>query len=361
MVYVKDYILQNWALVLVLLAFAISLKITVFLDRKAIRRMYFLIIAIFLLSVVVFVEFAITEIPELRNLRIALMCIRYSASPFIIALVTYTLIKRQRWFIFIPAMALTILDFVSIFVPIVFGIDADNKFFRGPLGVAPFVVAGLYCAFLIYILIKRSNKRLVEIIPILFLVISFLAGLLLPFVFGTAYANLFCTNIGIALFVYYEFSILQQTKKDSLTGLLNRYAYYAEVSHDPETISAILSIDMNGLKVLNDTQGHAAGDEALITLGLCLSKALRRNQSGYRIGGDEFLVTCRKNTKEEVMSLVDRIKSNVAETQYSCSIGYCFNGNGDLAPEDMLRISDEMMYADKSRYYQKTGIDRRTH
>lgn len=56
-VYFSEYLMQNWSLMLVLSAFAIALHITVFLDKKTIRRLYVLIIGVFLLSIAVFVEF----------------------------------------------------------------------------------------------------------------------------------------------------------------------------------------------------------------------------------------------------------------------------------------------------------------
>ena len=110
----KGYLLQNWPLILILLAFVISLITTVFLDRKTIRRMYILIVAVFLLSIVVFAEFYIVDRADLKVFRTVLMAIRYSATPLIMAQVTYTLVKRLRWFIFIPAIVLVILNIVSI-------------------------------------------------------------------------------------------------------------------------------------------------------------------------------------------------------------------------------------------------------
>ena len=62
----KEYILQNWPLILILMAFVISLFTTVFLDKKTIVRLYVLIAAIFLLSIVVFVEFYLAE----KNIQI---------------------------------------------------------------------------------------------------------------------------------------------------------------------------------------------------------------------------------------------------------------------------------------------------
>ena len=357
--YLSEYLMQNWSLILALLAFAIALHITVFLDKKTIRRLYVLIVGVFLLSIVVFVEFEYAVSVEHRVLRSVLMAIRYSATPFVISQLIYTLVKRQTGFIFTPAIILAIIDFFSIFTGIVFRIDENNVFSRGPLGYLPFVVTGLYAIALVYLLIKRSNKKVMEIVPILFLSFALLSGLVFPFVFGSDFSKIFCSTIAIALFIYYVFEILQQTKKDSLTGLLNRHAYQADTCMNPEDITALVSIDINGLKTLNDTFGHAAGDEALVTLALCFHKALKSRQFGYRIGGDEFVILCRKTSQEGVTELIKRIEDNVSETKYHCAIGYSYSADGERTIEDMLRESDVMMYAAKERYYAQSGRNRR--
>lgn len=356
---IKDYFLQNWPLILILIAFVISLLTTVFLDKKTVARMYGLIASVFLLSIVVFVEFYIIDKAEYKDLRVVLMAIRYSATPLIMALVTFALVKRLRWFIFIPALALVVVNVVSIFTGIVFRIDDSNVFHRGPLGFLPFIMVGLYSVFLIYLLIKRSNKRLMEIVYISFLAFALGSGLVLPFIFQGEFASIFCIIIAIALFAYFEFSVLQLTKKDSLTGLLNRHAYFADVSNDPKSITAIISIDMNGLKAINDKIGHAAGDEALVTLALCFMHPLKSKQSGYRVGGDEFIIVCRKTSEEEVLTIVEQIRKSVSETKYSCAIGYSFNLNGEKPVSDLLKESDEMMYQEKDRYYQESGLRKR--
>ena len=356
---IKEYVLQNWPLILVLSAFAIALHITVFLDRTTIRRLYVLIAGVFLLSLVVFTEFEYAAHADEHMLRAVLMAIRYSATPFIVAQIIYTLIKKQSWYIFIPAIVLTVIDVVSIFTGIVFRIEPDNGFSRGVLGYLPFVVAGIYCVILVYLLLKRSNMKWMEIVPISFLAFALLSQLVFPFIFKSDFSKIFCSTIAVALFVYYVFEILQQTKKDSLTGLLNRYAYHADICNSPEEITALISIDMNGLKVLNDTEGHAAGDEALAMLAFCFRRALRSRQYGYRIGGDEFVILCRKTSEQDLTALIGRIETNVGETKYRCAIGYSYSADGKKPVEDMLRESDMMMYAAKERYYTERGRDRR--
>ena len=355
----KEYLLQNWVLILILFAYAVALRMTVSLAPRSIKRMYLLIGEIFLLSIVVYVEFYLADRGLNRELRVVLMALRYSATPIIIAQVLYTMNKELHRYIFIPAALHGVINFISIFTGIVFRIDSDNVFRRGPLGLLPYIMAGAYCVFLIYILYTRSNKKLIELSPIGFLCFAFALGLFLPFVFGSAYSQIFCATIAIALFTYYVFSVLQVTRKDLMTGMLNRSAYYADIYNNPEDISALVSLDMNGLKTINDTDGHAAGDDALITLAICFMRALKRRQAGYRVGGDEFIIVCRKCTRDEVLQLIERIRANVAETPYSCAVGFSYISEGTKDIDALLRESDAMMYAEKAQYYESTGKDRR--
>ena len=352
----KEYILQNWALILVLMAFVIMLIITVFLDTKTIKRMYILIGVVFVLSIIVFFEFYLGEKNEMNDLRTVLTAIRYSATPIIIALIIYALVKKTHWYVLVPAIVLTIINIISIFTGIVFSVDNDGTLKRGILGYLPYIGVGLYSVFLIYILVKQSNRQIIEILPISFLAFALLTGLIFPLTIGKDYSKIFCTTIAIALFVYYVFMILQLTKKDALTGLLNRQAYYASIKNSYKDITAIISIDMNGLKVINDNEGHLAGDLAITTVANCFVEVSKHRHSIYRIGGDEFIIVCKKTNEEDLVKLAEEIKNKVSETKYSISIGYSYNDSPNKDLEEMVKISDQMMYADKAEYYRKKGI-----
>ena len=347
----KEYLLQNWILLLIIGAFTVILLITSYSSKKTTIKYLVLLISIFLLSIVVFAEFYLEPIQEHKTARLILMAIRYSATPFVLALVIMVLVKHQKYFVFIPAIVLLVIDIVSIFTGIVFSLNEEHKLVRGALGFLPFIVCGLYMVFLIYLLVKRSNKRLIEIAPIIFLAVALSSGVIFPFVFGSNFAQIFCTIIAVSLFIYYVFTILEFTKKDPLTGLLNRQAYFVETRRDYKDITAIVSLDMNGLKNINDMYGHPAGDEALVTLGLCFARACKTKQSAYRMGGDEFVIVCRKTPREEVEELVDRIRKYVDETEYTCSIGYSYHDEGTLTLEQLLKESDERMYSDKAEFY----------
>lgn len=347
----KEYILQNWGLILILIAFVIMLMITVFLNKKTIRHLYVLIAFIFLLSISVFFEFYLSGNTNFSNIIRVLVAIRYSSTPFIISLILFALVKQKFWYVLIPAIALAIINIVSIFTGIVFSIDDNGNLTRGVLGYLPYIVIGGYCIILIYALFRNSNKQIIEIIPIIFLAFSFVTGLVFPLIFGREYSKIFCTTIGIAVFVYYVFLILELTKKDALTGLLNRQAYYSTITNSAKDITAIISIDMNGLKKINDTLGHDAGDEAIITVSSCFIKVLKLKYSAYRIGGDEFVIVCKKTSKDELMDLISNIRNKVSETKYTVSIGYGYSIAPDRNIEVMVKESDKMMYEDKASFY----------
>ena len=348
---IKDLIIQNWANVLILIAFAILLRTTVYLDKRTKLRMYALILGLFIFSLIVFAEFSLDRIGMFTGVRLVLMALRYSATPLIVAFIIYTLTPDVRWFVFLPAFVLTALDLLSVFNGIIFSLGDDGSLKRGPLGYLPYIMVGIYSVLLVYLLIKQSNKRPTEIFPIVFLCLAFASGLVLPFVIGKEYSEIFCVTVTIALFIYHVFSILQLTEKDPLTGLLNRQSFYASAENDTKNLNALVTIDMNGLKEINDKEGHTAGDLALKTLASCCMQASSSKESVYRLGGDEFVITCRRVSEDDVKKLIERIQNKVGETKYSCAIGYSFCSAGTKNIDEMVKESDEMMYKNKMEYY----------
>lgn len=162
--------------------------------------------------------------------------------------------------------------------------------------------------------------------------------------------------------------LIHRTRTDELTGLLNRRAYEEDIyQHDviPATEHFVsMSLDVNGLKVVNDTLGHAAGDELLIGASQCMKKSLGPYGQLYRTGGDEFIaiLTCDSRKLKEIL---DDFEETMAKwtgrlnDHLSISYGYI---SGEEEPEMSVRqlgvIADQRMYEAKSAYYRKTGVDR---
>ena len=156
---------------------------------------------------------------------------------------------------------------------------------------------------------------------------------------------------------------------DELTGLYNRRAYeediieYSNTSIGDDFVYA--SIDVNGLKVVNDEIGHAAGDELIKGAADCMTKAFGSYGKIYRTGGDEFVSIFFAN-KEQLESIREDL-DNITEkwsgklvTSLALSVGYVpkceFEKESIL---DIAKIADKRMYLAKSAYYSKKGIDRR--
>ena len=102
---------------------------------------------------------------------------------------------------------------------------------------------------------------------------------------------------------------------DPLTGLLNRRAMDRDLSRELAVAErhgrrlSLLIGDVDGLKKINDRQGHNAGDQALCTMAAALRSALREGDSAYRVGGDEFVVLMPEMAADDVTRFVHRVRA----------------------------------------------------
>jgi len=107
-------------------------------------------------------------------------------------------------------------------------------------------------------------------------------------------AKLFSTQIGIAIEHLYVINQLRKdTTTDELTGIGNRKHANALLS-SLETGDALIILDLDGFKEVNDSLGHSAGDQVLLELSDHLKSCLRDSDTSARLGGDEFLVVARR-------------------------------------------------------------------
>lgn len=151
---------------------------------------------------------------------------------------------------------------------------------------------------------------------------------------------------------------------DYLTGLKNRNAYELDLKNLSAQSSlegvGLLLADLNGLKHVNDTWGHEAGDDYIKAFAEALSSVVGAAGVLYRIGGDEFLVMVRGATNQQLQAYMDGIQvdfqSRVQENipGGSCSIGSSVCAAGSLAAfEQAYQQADAMMYRNKKLYYEQ--------
>ena len=161
-----------------------------------------------------------------------------------------------------------------------------------------------------------------------------------------------------------EAAIEHQAFHDSLTGLPNRAMFMDRLSHALmrakryETGVAVLFIDLDNFKIINDSLGHEAGDHLLIEIAGLLKSCLRGNDTLSRLSGDEFTILLQDLTDVyQAMEVADRIVEMLAqpirlehgETVAMGSIGIAFSPRGEGFGEALLREADTAMYAAKAR------------
>lgn len=146
--------------------------------------------------------------------------------------------------------------------------------------------------------------------------------------------------------------------KDALTGLNNRGHFDDSLDHAmahakrKRASFALMMLDLDEFKQVNDTYGHQAGDEVIKALGNILHKSVRGDDTVFRLGGDEFAVIAQGKTTSEATVVAARIQHNVAKdpvmTQYgvSVSIGFTFFKKNDSV-SSLYGRTDSALYAAK--------------
>jgi diguanylate cyclase (GGDEF)-like protein len=150
---------------------------------------------------------------------------------------------------------------------------------------------------------------------------------------------------------------------DALTELYNRRGWNQLMTAEEERCrryghpACVVSIDLDGLKERNDTQGHDAGDRLLIALSKVLRSATRAPDVVARVGGDEFSVLAVDCDHAGGELLVSRLNHMLAEAGIDASVGLAVRGN-DSTLFDAWREADVRMYQDKRlRKCKSCGMD----
>ncbi|PWU18163.1 MAG: hypothetical protein C5B48_15060 [Candidatus Rokuibacteriota bacterium] len=155
-----------------------------------------------------------------------------------------------------------------------------------------------------------------------------------------------------------ERGLSELARRDDLTGLLNRRALEQELERllsDPRPegpCGVVLLVDLDGFKSVNDTLGHAAGDELLRRVAMALQSSVRRTDVVARVGGDEFAVLLIGMTGSEADRIADKVEAAVATVwppglRGGASVGIAVAGGSQLTPTAVLAAADRAMYAAK--------------
>lgn len=161
-----------------------------------------------------------------------------------------------------------------------------------------------------------------------------------------------------------ESELFHRATHDSLTGVSNRSVFYdrlrqklASASRKHENFG-IISLDMDGLKEINDVLGHRAGDAAIRETATRIQQVLRETDTVSRLGGDEFgIIVSSIVNRNEIRTLTHRIETAISEPftfeeqdiKLRASLGYTLFSEDGIELEILIEKADESMYATKRK------------
>ena len=278
----------------------------------------------------------------------------------------------------------TVFQVISAFTGWMVNVDENNHYTHGRYYFVYMIVYLIVAVitvveFIIYgSKYRKKNKR--SLYAVLALTII---GIGMQEIIGngcrTAYITLTVSSILMYIHIteYYQMAVddhvLEQEKQivtDSLTGILNRYAYdktIEELSSEdalPDDL-AVISIDLNGLKNVNDSHGHDAGDELICGAARCIETVFSPFGKCFRIGGDEFVVIANM-TREQAEQSIEALEQKSLQwrgkkSEYlRMAVGTAFASDyTEIAIEQLTRAADLSMYDSKNAYYREPKHNRR--
>jgi diguanylate cyclase (GGDEF)-like protein len=160
----------------------------------------------------------------------------------------------------------------------------------------------------------------------------------------------------------YEHELRRLAQTDPLTGLLNRRGFFAQAGKLIEELQtsgapiAVLLMDADHFKRVNDAHGHAVGDEALRQIGAVIQTQLRDADALARVGGEEFACLLPGTSQQQAMDVAERIRTVVAMQSMHCaevrvevslSIGVSVVADHEQRIDEALNRADRAMYVAK--------------
>lgn len=169
-------------------------------------------------------------------------------------------------------------------------------------------------------------------------------------------------RINVHIEILHSLKLLEnRAVTDELTGLFNRRFAYETLAKNIEIAKrnqenfVVCYIDIDNLKIINDTYGHAEGDILIKTVVESFKKVVRLSDYLFRIGGDEFLLVLPKAKIENSHKLVKRLRKELNHKKIQgipidFSYGFSeYHPNDNLTPEELVKIADFRMYQIKIR------------
>lgn len=269
-------------------------------------------------------------------------------------------LSRSRWLLLsLPLIVNLALAIGSLKGPLAFSIGGDNVYHRGPYY---FLMAAACYSYLIYYLcyaIAHHRQMLHHEFAVFLLGVlpTALAGILQMAIQGLFVIWL---SASFTMLIFYMDILTYQASTDPLTGLANRRrfdgALNAAFNDCAKAEVALILVDIDNFKSINDQYGHLVGDRALEAVGVALRRCARKRDVVARLGGDEFAMLSEIQDPKDLPRIAQRVRESLgAINQRSgfpfsieISVGSgCCREVSNLTPEGFIQMIDNRMYDEK--------------
>ena len=260
-------------------------------------------------------------------------------------------LRRRDILLAIPEAVNIILCVISLFYPLIFSISSSNVYSRGPLFLYPFFVNAFYASVVVYYSTKQPDKPdlKLETVAIFLLFGAIFSAVIIQLVLKLRF--LIWSTAILAMAFYYVILFYGYVMYDQLTGAFSRDGFRLMFQNKRVKEGVIAMIDLNGLKEINDRQGHEKGDQALVNVSQILLHAKNKYSRLYRYGGDEFVLAAHHCDLKSVQVLLAKaeIDAEALEPPLSFAYGIVEIHDGDDLYSQFEK-ADALMYEMKRGY-----------
>lgn len=309
-------------------------------------------IALSLIVAIDWFDYALAaQMPSLKMIHVISMAFTFAVAPAIPVMIANTIFpERHLKWVSIVLVAQALFEVATIFGGFVFWVDDANVYHRGPFYV---VYMATYILSAVYLSVEsiRAGRLYQSANMLSILAILLCMGVGVGIQEQDSSVRTTWTAVAMAVLLYFLFYVEMVLRTDALTKQLNRHSYDEFLKH-PTLPCVVVLVDVDDFKHVNDTFGHAFGDECLQTVSALIRKAYGVCGLCYRTGGDEFCVVVTKRL-DEVASMGDTLQGLIAEEQAKderipgVSVGYARADEGCADIKDVINAADEHMYEAK--------------
>lgn len=361
----ENYLATGLLNVLVLLSLGYMVQLNEGMERG--RKSSFLL-ALFATVAVILAELGTDLLggPNLlfRPYHIVCNVIGFSLSPVIPILLASVFsgerVRLRSWR-FLPSYINCALALLSPAYGLIFRIPADNAYQRGFLFLL-YVLAYLWGMLVLLKTMSDEGRRYQyrSQFKLFFMFAIFLLGTTVQIALPTVHTAWTCVTLTMAL--YYGFVCEFHDKFDALTKLYNRKSYESELERlGRKPRFAVIVMDVDDFKRVNDLYGHPYGDECLFRLASLIYEAFHKIGVCYRIGGDEFCVLCTSAEEEKISAAVQLLLRKIDTCRAQdprlpvLSFGYQICGEASAQSiAAAVQEADRQMYAHKARHKEQS-------